>query len=593
MGDGKVVAVSTVSGFGVVDVVEDEHYDVGGGGGPVAVPERTAQLATFDDDLTPGERRRFCGGILGGGGETSASAARLQLGNSKAAFKHLLGERHSTDSSKHSRQSSFICPGGSGPSGVDRGGHAVVAGTTSCSSAGGGSSSGGGAGGGSRSTGSGHRHLHQSRSTGSGYKLGRRKALYETRKRISDYSLIFAMFGVVAMIVETELCMADVYGKDSYYSYGLKSLVSISTVILLGLVLAYHWLLVQLFVIDNCIDDWRIAVSCRTLLQISAELTICIIHPPPLGAHTFRWTTIHADGETITSPEVPIDLLLSLPMFLRLYLIGRVLLLHSRLFSDASSRSIGALNRIELNTRFVLKTLMTICPGTVLVVLMLSLWVIASWTLRACESYHDVKHKNILNSMWMIAITFLSVGYGDIVPNTYCGRGIAVCTGVMGSGCTALVVAVLARKLELTRAEKHVHNFMMDNQLTKRLKNTAANVLRETWLIYKYTKLARKVKPAKVRTHQRKFLQAIHSLRRVKVEQRTLNDNASSLVDMAKTQSTLYEAVTEMNARQLQTERRVVVIEEDLRRIQLQLEALPGIIVERLQDQQHRFVVQT
>jgi len=40
---------------------------------------------------------------------------------------------------------------------------------------------------------------------------------------------------------------------------------------------------------------------------------------------------------------------------------------------------------------------------------------------------------------------------------------------VQGSGCTALVVAVLARKLELTRAEKHVHNFMMDNQLTKRV----------------------------------------------------------------------------------------------------------------------------
>ena len=38
-----------------------------------------------------------------------------------------------------------------------------------------------------------------------------------------------------------------------------------------------------------------------------------------------------------------------------------------------------------------------------------------------------------------------------------------------GAGCTALVVAVLARKLELTRAEKHVHNFMMDTQLTKRV----------------------------------------------------------------------------------------------------------------------------
>ena len=65
--------------------------------------------------------------------------------------------------------------------------------------------------------------------------------------------------------------------------------------------------------------------------------------------------------------------------------IFRVMLLHSKLFTDASSRSIGALNRINFNTRFVLKTLMTICPGTVLLVFMVSLWIIASWTLRQCE----------------------------------------------------------------------------------------------------------------------------------------------------------------------------------------------------------------
>ena len=40
-----------------------------------------------------------------------------------------------------------------------------------------------------------------------------------------------------------------------------------------------------------------------------------------------------------------------------------------------------------------------------------------------------------------------------------------------GAGCTALLVAVVSRKLELTRAEKHVHNFMMDTQLTKRVSN--------------------------------------------------------------------------------------------------------------------------
>ena len=51
--------------------------------------------------------------------------------------------------------------------------------------------------------------------------------------------------------------------------------------------------------------------------------------------------------------------------------------------------------------------------------------------------YHDEEHANLLNTMWLIAITFLSVGYGDIVPNTYCGRGIAVTTGMMVSSVTS------------------------------------------------------------------------------------------------------------------------------------------------------------
>jgi Ion channel. len=51
----------------------------------------------------------------------------------------------------------------------------------------------------------------------------------------------------------------------------------------------------------------------------------------------------------------------------------------------------------------------------------------------AATRFHDEEHANLLNAMWLIAITFLSVGFGDIVPNTYCGRGIAVTTGIMVS----------------------------------------------------------------------------------------------------------------------------------------------------------------
>jgi hypothetical protein len=139
--------------------------------------------------------------------------------------------------------------------------------------------------------------------------------------------------------------------------------------------------------IDNCADDWRIAMTWQRICQITMELVICAVHPIP-GHYRFVWTTKLANkAGGIGSKCVPYDVPLSLPMFLRLYLICRVMLLHSKLFTDASSRSIGALNRINFNTRFVLKTLMTICPGTVLLVFMVSLWIIASWTLRQCERY--------------------------------------------------------------------------------------------------------------------------------------------------------------------------------------------------------------
>ncbi|KAM4808676.1 small conductance calcium-activated potassium channel protein 2 isoform 2-T2 [Rhinophrynus dorsalis] len=343
-----------------------------------------------------------------------------------------------------------------------------------------------------------------------GYKLGHRRALFEKRKRLSDYALIFGMFGIVVMVIETELSWGA-YDKASLYSLALKCLISLSTIILLGLIIVYHAREIQLFMVDNGADDWRIAMTYERIFFICLEILVCAIHPIP-GNYTFTWTARLAFSYTPSTTTADVDIILSIPMFLRLYLIARVMLLHSKLFTDASSRSIGALNKINFNTRFVMKTLMTICPGTVLLVFSISLWIIAAWTVRACERYHDQQDvtSNFLGAMWLISITFLSIGYGDMVPNTYCGKGVCLLTGIMGAGCTALVVAVVARKLELTKAEKHVHNFMMDTQLTKRVKNAAANVLRETWLIYKNTKLVKKIDHAKVRKHQRKFLQAIH-----------------------------------------------------------------------------------
>ena len=60
-----------------------------------------------------------------------------------------------------------------------------------------------------------------------------------------------------------------------------------------------------------------------------------------------------------------------------------------------------------------------------------------------CSSLHnflflflkvDRDNAKLLNATWLVIITFLSVGYGDMTPYTYCGRIIAAIVGLLGAG---------------------------------------------------------------------------------------------------------------------------------------------------------------
>lgn len=102
----------------------------------------------------------------------------------------------------------------------------------------------------------------------------------------------------------------------------------------------------QLFVIDNGADDWRIAMTMERVLLIALELLVSAVHPVP-GDFKFVWRARLAFTYIPSQAEADLDMVLSVPMFLRLYLIARVMLLHSKLFTDASSRSIGALNKVR------------------------------------------------------------------------------------------------------------------------------------------------------------------------------------------------------------------------------------------------------
>ena len=58
------------------------------------------------------------------------------------------------------------------------------------------------------------------------------------------------------------------------------------------------------------------------------------------------------------------------------------MLLHSKLFADARSQSLGALNKTKLNFYFVFKSIMYVHPAYVMVVLITFIFLIGSWALR-------------------------------------------------------------------------------------------------------------------------------------------------------------------------------------------------------------------
>jgi hypothetical protein len=94
-----------------------------------------------------------------------------------------------------------------------------------------------------------------------------------------------------------------------------------------------------------------------------------------------------------------------------MYLLCRFIMFHSHLVHDASSQSLGYLNRVSINFSFLIKTYLEQWPIRSLFIFSLFLFFIGSWSLRACN-YNSTSHEHlsILDSMWLFIVTFTTVG---------------------------------------------------------------------------------------------------------------------------------------------------------------------------------------
>lgn len=135
----------------------------------------------------------------------------------------------------------------------------------------------------------------------------------------------------------------------------------------------------QLFLVSHSLKDWRLAITARRVVSLLAEVLVCGICPTP-GNFYYQW--INGSGQFA---KVPLDLLLGIPMFFRLYLCARVILMHSKMFTQPARRTIGAVNRVNFHLSFCIKTLLNDSPAKTLSVITVGFWFISSWIVMACE----------------------------------------------------------------------------------------------------------------------------------------------------------------------------------------------------------------
>jgi hypothetical protein len=97
-------------------------------------------------------------------------------------------------------------------------------------------------------------------------------------------------------------------------------------------------------------------------------------------------------------------------------MVCRLIMLHSHLVRDASSQSLGYLNRVSFTFRFIIKSYIQQRPALCLTTFCISTFFIASWAMRACDFNVKTGHMSMLDSTWLFIISFTTIGK-DVIIN--------------------------------------------------------------------------------------------------------------------------------------------------------------------------------
>ncbi|XP_062617379.1 small conductance calcium-activated potassium channel protein-like [Saccostrea cucullata] len=349
------------------------------------------------------------------------------------------------------------------------------------------------------------------------------------KRRLCIYlKCIFGAIGIVFMVVEGELFISRTVEKGTFASNALKSVISISTAILLIFIILQHKYQRKIERYFNRPRKWRWCV------EMIIEILVCIVHPFPGSMKIPKpLQTMSKESSELTRDFVYLDGYLSLFMIFRFYLFGQLIseLLSSKLFSNRTlAKHLAGLTSVRLNSAFILKYLLFRYPFKFVISILLIVLITNSYAMQTCESYTfpGSEMTSFLNSLWLVMITFLTIGYGDFYPVSFCGRCVSASTGFLGIGITGFIFSVFVHQFEMTRDEKYLLKFSKEVKRKHERRIAASNVIK---CFYMATKCKRE-KP-KYHVWKVKFWKAVTSMRRSAKKCRDHHD--IDLIDIQRT----------------------------------------------------------
>ncbi|ETP41549.1 hypothetical protein F442_11361 [Phytophthora nicotianae P10297] len=87
----------------------------------------------------------------------------------------------------------------------------------------------------------------------------------------------------------------------------------------------------------------------------------------------------------------------------------------------------------------------------------------------------------ISDSLWMVFMTFLSIGYGEVSPKTGRGRAIIAITACIAVVLDAMFFSVVIKKFSFSTMEARVHAFLYRSELHKKKDISAVMALQATF----------------------------------------------------------------------------------------------------------------